>query len=812
MPTEASGPQSVRASALQIGARLGERYVVRGYLGEGGMGAVYRAFDEVLGIEIALKSVRGTYATDAHLRDEVRVAQRVTNPNVCRIYDLVEVEGRHFIKMEYIAGDTLAARIAERGGLGTAETIRIARAVADGLAAAHACGIIHRDLKPSNVMLAADRVVLMDFGLARAIADGSRDRAGTPSYMSPEQLAGAELDAPSDLFALGCLAYEMLVGKRAFELGSASYSELARKRAAQPEPDLRAVGPQAPRWLARAVAELLATERPTREAGLRRLMRGPSRALPIAIAAVALAGVGVGAWWWTRPAPAWQPQLAQLLAYPGNADAPSVSPDGRTLLISQDAENSNRWTISTMPIDGGELRQISPTGQRCAYARWTRDGTSVLMGCVHDRIDDLVRMPIAGGPAVVIGRGTPVDDCGDAIATVERDAQRATLAMLHPGGVRQVLATERYILRARCSPSGKQIAMIVPDREPLSSGALVLVDRDGKREVVMPALATEVSFTPAGTLLVVEQRDTLTTTLVELDLATRERRVLMPAEHNVRGPEVSADGTTLVFHRDITWMPIYEIGLDGERRSQTLQQERLADMVQVPGAHFLVAERSRHDTYDVATIDMTTHALRTLAAGVTPFPSRDGSAVYFSTTHHPPRLGRIPIGGGDVRELGELPGELIAGVDDTAGTQLLVTTPAGPAIWATTPDGLLARTATPGLVLSAAGSGWRAIWTGDPISASLTLIAPGQALTRPAFVVRDIVGRPAWVDDRRLSYCDRRSCKVLDVVSRDERPGPANPVHQRGSIAAGLDGQRWFFNPVMGQVSLQRVTNFNARR
>ncbi|HUQ41429.1 MAG TPA: serine/threonine-protein kinase, partial [Candidatus Limnocylindrales bacterium] len=315
--TVPAGPRA--RGALVIGNRLGERYEVRGYLGEGGMGAVYRAFDEVLGREIALKVVRGAYADQATLRDEVRVAQQVTHPNVCRIYDLVDVDGRHFLKMEYIEGETLAQRIATGGAMPVAEAVRIGRAIADGLAAAHAQGIVHRDLKPGNVMLAGKRVVLMDFGLARAISDGPADRSGTPSYMSPEQLAGQELDARSDLFALGCLIFELLVGKRAYLGGGGSYSELATSRVEQPRPDVRVQRRDTPRWLARGVNELLARDPAERSKGATRLQQGPRRVwIASAVAAVVVIAAGV-TWWQMRPTPTWKPRLREVLAHVGNA-------------------------------------------------------------------------------------------------------------------------------------------------------------------------------------------------------------------------------------------------------------------------------------------------------------------------------------------------------------------------------------------------------------------------------------------------------------------------------------------------------------
>src|SRR5438067_382375 len=160
-----SGGATPRSShpdlALALGQRLGDRYTILAYLGHGGMGAVYRAHDDVLDVDVAIKLV---HERDG-LRDEVRLAQNVTHPSVCRIHDLEDIGGLHVLKMEYLAGETLSARIRRDGALPVAEAVRIARAIGDGLAAIHAQGIVHRDLKPANVMLAGDRVVLMDFGL-----------------------------------------------------------------------------------------------------------------------------------------------------------------------------------------------------------------------------------------------------------------------------------------------------------------------------------------------------------------------------------------------------------------------------------------------------------------------------------------------------------------------------------------------------------------------------------------------------------------------------------------------------------------------
>ncbi len=290
-PTSTAPKPRDSAVRLAIGSKLGARYRIDAFIGEGGMGAVYRATDEKLGADVALKVMRGTRA-DKWLRDEVRLAQKVTHRNVCRTYDLEDVDGHSFIKMEYVAGETLTARL-KRGKLEIAEAIWIARGLADGLLAAHVQGIVHRDLKPGNVILAKDRPVLTDFGIARTVEGPSEGVAGTVGYMAPEQFTNTHVDQRADLYALGCLLFEMLAGESVFGKGSAI--ELATRHVAVAPANVRTLRPDVPRWLASAVDSLLAKDPAKRPAGIARLRAGPRSPWKIAvpIAAVAAAAVAV---------------------------------------------------------------------------------------------------------------------------------------------------------------------------------------------------------------------------------------------------------------------------------------------------------------------------------------------------------------------------------------------------------------------------------------------------------------------------------------------------------------------------------------
>ena len=209
------------------GTLLGGRYRIIGLLGRGGMGEVYRATDLTLGQSVALKFLPEEAARNQRLLErfhgEVRVARLVSHPNVCRVYDIGEVEGMPFISMEYVDGEDLASLLLRIGRLPADKAMETARKLCAGLAAAHDRGVIHRDLKPQNIMMnKRGEVVIMDFGLA-AIADqlaGAEVRNGTPAYMSPEQLKGAGVTARSDIYALGLVLYELFTGKRPYEANS----------------------------------------------------------------------------------------------------------------------------------------------------------------------------------------------------------------------------------------------------------------------------------------------------------------------------------------------------------------------------------------------------------------------------------------------------------------------------------------------------------------------------------------------------------------------------------------------------------------
>jgi len=254
MARPASPPPSRQSSPHTTSSATGEgrfapgtlllgRYRIVALLGRGGMGEVYRATDLTLNQPVALKflpegAIRDERAL-ARLLDEVRIARQVSHPNVCRVYDIGEIEGQRFLSMEYVDGEDLASLLRRIGRVPPDKALEIARKVCAGLAAAHDKGVLHRDLKPANVMLdGRGNVLIADFGLAAVSGqvETHEIRHGTPAYMAPEQLSGKEVTVKSDIYALGLLLYEIFTGKRAFEAGS--LAELIQLEETTPPPSL----------------------------------------------------------------------------------------------------------------------------------------------------------------------------------------------------------------------------------------------------------------------------------------------------------------------------------------------------------------------------------------------------------------------------------------------------------------------------------------------------------------------------------------------------------------------------------------------
>jgi len=263
-------PATGSANRLGPGTILAGRYELRQQLGAGGMGVVYRAFDRELKEQVAIKTLKPELVGDATLlerfKQEIRLARRISHPNVVRTHDLGEANGLYFITMEFVEGTTLEELLTRRGALPLDVTLTVGRQLCRALEVAHAQGVVHRDIKPQNLVVDAQGFLkVMDFGIARLVegrrppgealtAEGSI--IGTPEYMSPEQLLGQTVDGRADLYAAGAVLYECATGQRLFT--GTSFATLLLKQVQEPPPDPRRVAPDLPEAFSALVLKALA--------------------------------------------------------------------------------------------------------------------------------------------------------------------------------------------------------------------------------------------------------------------------------------------------------------------------------------------------------------------------------------------------------------------------------------------------------------------------------------------------------------------------------------------------------------------------
>jgi serine/threonine protein kinase len=404
-----------------VGRQFGP-YRILAPLGAGGMGEVYRAHDDKLGRDVAIKTLPVEFARDperlARFRREARALASLNHPNIAAIYGIEESGGVDLLILELVEGETLHGPLPVQGAC------RVAKQIAEGLEAAHGKGIVHRDLKPANVKITPERrVKVLDFGLAKAVWGPAENPhpsqapppekletlaghiMGTPGYMSPEQARGEPVDRRADIWAFGCVLYELLADKRAFK-GETSAETITA--VLQQEPDWRALPAKTPakiRELLRHCLQKDPNRRLNNISDARKILEdalgGRSRRLLAAAAAAALAVIAVGATVWLRNPvrPTDQSQWTQLTRFSDSVSQPALSPDGKMVaFIRGESTFFGPGQVYVKILPGGEPVQLTHDDLAKMSPVFSPDGTHIAYTTVNQDFKwDTWTVPVLGG-------------------------------------------------------------------------------------------------------------------------------------------------------------------------------------------------------------------------------------------------------------------------------------------------------------------------------------------------------------------------------------------------------------------------------
>ncbi len=581
----AAGP-AAPGGPLQIGRVIGH-YAVTGLIGAGGMGVVYAAKDRKLGRTVALKVLPagawGDGAQRSRLEREARLIANLQHPNIAAIHAVEAVDDAPVLVLEFVPGRTLAERLAH-GRIATEQAIRIAREIADGLAAAHDAGIVHRDLKPANIKIAPDGTVkILDFGVAKPLFASSQigpvttvpgTVIGTPAYMSPEQARGQNVDRRTDLWALGTVLFEMLSGRRAFD-GGTTADVLAAVIGR--DPDWSSLPPDTPAAVRRLLRRCLEKDpdRRLRDAGDASLelhttppdpesgIHEPANTRRPWARAVAgggvLLAVGVAAGVFVMRARSASESPAALIGAPARfvidipVDAPlapeaggcvALSPDGRTLVYA-----AGPWSTGTSlylrRLDSFEAVEIpgtrnafapffSPDGRWVAYCDLTGEAPSIMRVRVDGGVPEAIAAPEPGAWAA----GWATGGCWGDDGTIVFGGQR-------PRGLRRVRAGGGALIN---------VTMVDASKGELLHG----------QPCFLPGCET-ILFTNC-----LSERDHYINRIEAVRTGTGERRVVL--ENAVQPTYMAERGGRLFFYRAEA---LWSVGFHAESLATTGEPERL---------------------------------------------------------------------------------------------------------------------------------------------------------------------------------------------------------------------------------------------
>ena len=538
IPAVAVSEQMLR---LQSGSAVG-RYKIDALIGAGGMGQVYRARDPSIERDVAIKVLPANYAADAErlrrFEQEAHASGALNHPNVLTLYDVGTADGRPYLVMELLDGETLRDCVG-RGAMPVARACEIASAIARGLAAAHARGIVHRDLKPENVMVTRDgRLKILDFGIAKLrVPDPNRDQRpvtplltaadtmlGTAGYMAPEQVRGEATDERADLFALGAMLFELLTGRRAFDrqsrvetlnailhddvpvLGSAAASvpvalDRIVRRCLEKDPDARFQSARDLAFALDTVAEL-ATSTSTAVAlpTARRRFHWP------ALAAIVLVVIGVVAFAIERlqPSPVFATRELGRFALPPPphlrfAGGPVISPDGTLIVFPAGEGPTDKQRLFFRRLD--QLTTTALPATEGAYMPFfSPDGKSV--GFQADNQLKTIRLDATAAPVVICAAGSFLGGAWAADGTIIFGSFYGLQRVAATGGVPQPvtianpLKSDIAYHAPRLLPGGRALLISVHDGDALFRIDVLTLATGERRTVVARGIHAE--YSPTG--------------------------------------------------------------------------------------------------------------------------------------------------------------------------------------------------------------------------------------------------------------------------------------------------------------------------
>ena len=613
--------------ALTSGTKLGH-YEIRSPLGFGGMGEVYRARDSKLGREVALKVLPDAFARApermARFSRESQVLASLNHPNIAAIYGFEDSSGVHALIMELVEGPTLANHIA-KSPMAISEALPIAKQICEALEYAHEHGIVHRDLKPANVKVTPEAVVkVLDFGLAKALEGdpASEDIAssptithmatqagiilGTAAYMSPDQAKGKSVDRRTDIWAFGCVLFELQTATMAFgdetvtdTLASIIKSDpdwsllppntppairklLQRCLKKDPKQRLQAIGE------ARiAIEETLSGEAektaPVIGSIHNRGLRKSGWLIGLAVLMAAALLAGTAAWKWVAPSSATAMHFSAVTNFAGVQAQPALSPDGRSVAFVSNRDG--QYNIYIGLISGGNLVQLTRDGNVVSRPRWSPDGTTISFSRLNaSGIWDIWEVPALGGTPqrlMLSAKDADWSPDGHFLAYENLATESVWISDTSGQNARQVTPSEPSRARdtePRFSPNGRQLAFVTRPGGPYGELSVVDLESGKVRSLTHDAaLALSPAWSPDGEHIYFASSRGGTMNIWKIAAGGGSPEQITAGQGDDAQLDVSPNGKRIVFSTFRENIHIVQLDLSAKPREQKSQKALTGD-------------------------------------------------------------------------------------------------------------------------------------------------------------------------------------------------------------------------------------------